>query len=207
MTAVSTRLNRIEVGIDCEANRDSVNQRLPSLLSGSHIPIEAIKVTVYQRGILGGGPDEFECAPPEVIDPVTGQSSPGFGGLFIDFDSDTINVYMLEPSQEKAEELALEIIGEDALKEYPDVRALHGQYTWEQLLEWYDEWCDSIGTLPGSLPDGVVLADSPYPESSMNRLSVRINQDWNPETEATIEDWLKHLGIPRAAVVLLDRLE
>ena len=42
MTAVSVQLNRIEVGIDCEANRDSVNHRLLILLSGSGIPTKAI---------------------------------------------------------------------------------------------------------------------------------------------------------------------
>ena len=111
MSAVSVQLNRIEVGIDCEANRDSVNQRLPSLLSGSGIPTRAIKVTVYPREFFPEYPDDFECASPEIFDPVTRISSPGFGGLFIDFDTDTTSVYMLEPSQKKAEELALAVVG------------------------------------------------------------------------------------------------
>lgn len=179
MTAVSVQLNRIEVGIDCEANRDSVNHRLPILLSGSGIPTKAIKVTVYPREFFPEYPDDFECAAPEVVDPVTGISSPGFGGLFIDFDTDATNVYILEPSQGKAEELALVIIGDDVLKKYPvidDPTKIQGA---------------SFG--PGGF----------HADPSGNRLVVEVRHERNPDVEMDIEDFLKRIGVPREAVVFL----
>ena len=199
MTAVSVQLNRIEVGIDCEANRDSVNHRLPILLSGSGIPTKAIKVTVYPREFFPEYPDDFECAAPEVVDPVTGISSPGFGGLFIDFDTDATNVYILEPSQGKAEELALVIIGDDVLKKYPDVRAIQGQYTWEQLVEWWYRIIDDPTKIQGaSFGPGGFHADP-----SGNRLVVEVRHERNPDVEMDIEDFLKRIGVPREAVVFL----
>ena len=102
----------------------------PELLSGSDIPPEAIRIVVSPRVRFGEDPESFECAPPEVIDPATGISSPGFGGLFINRDGPrNINVYMLEPDQEKAEALALEVVGREILERYLNVRAIQGQYT------------------------------------------------------------------------------
>ena len=196
--AVSSRLNRIEAGIDCEANRDSVKRRLPDLLSGSHIPSEAINVTVRPRGFFPEYPDDFECAPREVIAPATGMSSPGFGGLFIDFDALATNVYMLDPSHEKAEELALAIMGGDELKEYPDVRAIQGQYTWEQLVEWWHRIVDD----PNRNIQGVSFGPGSFiAESSLNRLTVEIDREENPDVETDIEDFLNQIGVPREAVV------
>ena len=199
MSAVSVQLNRIEVGIDCEANRDSVNQRLPSMLSGSGIPIKAIKVTVYPRAFFPEYPDDFECPAPEVVDPVTGISSPGFGGSFIDFDTDTTNVYMLEPSQKKAEELALAVVGRDLLKEYPDVRPFRGQCTWEQLVEWWYRIIDDPTNIQGaSFGPGGFHAD-PY----RNRLVVEIRREENPDVDTDVGDFLERIGVPREAVVYL----
>ena len=117
-TSVTTkkRPNRIEVGIDCESNRESVSQRVSELISGSDIPPGAIRIVVSPRVHFTNDPESFECAPLEVIDPATGISSPGFGGLFINRHGPRkINVYMLEPDQEKAEELALEVVGRENL--------------------------------------------------------------------------------------------
>lgn len=199
MAAVSIHLNRIEVGIDCEASRDSVNQRLPSLLSGSGIPTKAIQITVHPREFFPENPNDFECASPEVVDPATGISSPGFGGLFIDFDTRTTNVYMLEPSQEKAEELALAIMGGDLLKEYPDVRAIQGQYTWEQIVEWWYRIVDDPTNIQGASfgPGGF------HAEPSRNRLVVEVRRERNPDVETDVGDFLDRIGVPREAVVFL----
>ena len=204
MTAVSESLNRIEVGIDCEANRDSVNQRLPSLLSGSHIPIEAIKVTVYPREFFPEYPDDFECAPPEVVDPATGSSSPGFGGLFVDDDSHaiddshTINVYMLEPSQSVAEELALAVIGKDEFERYAGVKALQGEYTWEQILGWHQAIQESGADILGlNLP-------SVFPDPFRNRITVQVDPDLNANVVSDLKTLLAQIQVPTEVVYMQD---
>ena len=130
-----------------------------------------------------------------MIDPVTGLSSPGFGGLFR--ESDTLNLYLLDPSQQKAEELALEIVGWDILEGARGVRALQGQYTWEQLAEWGD-------TLRKPMYEVRGVDRIPFSDETRNRLTVRIDREQNPNVETEIENLLKQLGVPREAVVLLE---
>ena len=198
MSDVDEGINRLEFGVDCEANRDRVQREVQEILLQENIPVDAVKVTVRGRAYPTIVPPPFECAPPEVIDPVTELSSPGFGGLFFDRDSRTVNVYMLDPSQEKAEDLALAIVGRDTLERYPNVRAIQGQYTWKQLLEWRHSIRDSNSDIPG-----VNLFDV-YPDQNRNRLRAEIDRDRSPAVETEFEDLLKQIWVPRKAVILLE---
>ncbi len=196
MSDVDEGINRVEYGIDCERNRDRVERQIRGILSRENVPQDAVEVTVRGRAVPAIAPIPFECAPPEIFDPVTGKSSPGFGGLFFDRDSRTIMVYMLTPSQQKAEGLAFEIVGRNTLERYPNVRAVQGQYTWEQLLEWDEDLRGGLNTLP----DGISLFH--YLEQSRNRLIVEIRGERTSEKDATVGDLFKRLGVPWEAVIL-----
>ncbi len=197
MSDVSERINRIEYGIDCERDRDRVERQIREILTRENVPQNAVKVSVEARAMS----PLFECAPPEVFDPATGLSSPGFGGLFFDHDTRTITVYMLNPSQRKAEELAFEVAGRETLELYPNVRALQGQYTWEQLQGWHDEINNgSQDLIAHHLPGGAWL--SVYPDEFENRLRVENDSEGNPEAEAEVWDFLERFGVPREAVIL-----
>ena len=118
MTDVDEWTNKLQYGIDCEHNRDRVRMQIHDLLSRENIPIDAVTVKVQGR-VQFGCPSKFKCAPPEAIDPSTGLSSPGFGGLFWEQGATglwTLNVYMIEPSQQGAEELALQVVGRESLE-------------------------------------------------------------------------------------------
>ena len=197
MSDVSERINRIEYGIDCERDRDRVERQIREILTRENVPQNAVKVSVEARAMS----PLFECAPPEVFDPATGLSVPGFGGLFFDRDSRTVTVYILEPFQQRAEELAFEVAGQETLERYPNVRVLQGQYTWEQLQGWHDEINNgSQDLIAHRLPGGAWL--SVYPDESENRLRVESNRERNPEAEAEVWDFLERFGVPREAVIL-----
>ncbi len=196
---IKKRPNRIEVGVACESNRDEIRQRVPRILSGSEIPPEVIQIIVHPRVRFPEDPELFQCAPLEVVDPLTGKSSPGFGGLFFIQDRRSIDVYMLEPNEEKAEELALEVLGRETLERYPNVRVIQGQYTWEQLVEWWYRIIDDPTIIQGaSFSPGAFHAD-PY----RNRLVVEVRRERNPDVETDVRDFLDRIGVPRGAVVFL----
>lgn len=195
---VDERTNRVEFGVDCERNRNRAERDVYAIVSRENIPAEAIRVSVTGRAYPATMPIPFECAPSEVVDPLTGRSSPGFGGLYIDRDSRTILVYMLEPSQQKAEELAFEVVGREAMEENPNVRAMQGQYTWTKLLEWHD----AIGKSSAKVRD--VNLSPVYPDQERNRLVFWKDQQWSPDLEKEFQGLLDQLGVPRDAVVLRD---
>ena len=197
MSDVDEGKNKLEYGIDCEHNRDRVQQEIHDLLSRENIPADAVLVTVWGE-LQMWGPTEYECAPREVIDPSTGVSTPGFGGLFWEqgaTGSWTLNVYLIEPSQHEAEDIALQVVGRERLERVSRVRAVQGRYTWEQLLEWYRLIrTDGLG-IPGAdlVPD--------FMEEN-NRLIVKVDPDRNPGVETEVEGVLEQLRIPREAVIL-----
>ena len=195
---VDERTNRVEFGVDCERNRNRAERDVYAIVSREDIPVKAIRVTVTGRAYPATMPIPFECAPSEVVDPLTGRSSPGFGGLYIDRDSRTILVYMLEPSQQKAEELAFEVVGREAMEENPNVLAMQGQYTWTKLLEWHD----AIGKSNAKVRD--VNLSPVYPDQERNRLVAWKDQQWSPDLEKEFQGLLDQLGVPRDAVVLRD---
>ena len=192
--------NSILIGIDCELNIDRVQREVHEwLLQSTTIPVDAVRFEVTGGHMHPPGPTRFACAPPEVVDPVTGLSSPGFGGLFWESEnskSRILNVYMLEPSQKEAEELALQVWGRDALERASTIRAIQGQYTWTQLLEWHNSAKAAIRRITGT---GLFS-----PTEDRNRLTLEIRPDQNSNIEAEIEDVLKQFGVPREAVVLLE---
>ena len=192
--------NKLEYGINCEHNRDRVQLEILDLLSRENIPADVVLVTVKGE-LQTWGPTEYECAAREVIDPGRGVSTPGFGGLFWEqgaTGSWTLNVYMIEPSQQGAEDLALRVVGRERVERVSRVRAVQGNYTWEQLLEWYRL----------IRADGLDIAGADLIPDFMeenNRLMVEIAPDRNPGVEAEVEDALGLIGVPTEAVILRER--
>ena len=195
MTNFSMRLNRIEIGINCEANIDSVRRELQRHLTVLGVPLDAVAYTRRPRPTEPWMPAEFECIPPEVVDPATGFSTPGFGGLY--FDSGIAYVYMLEPSQEKAEELVLKQIGSESFERIQEVQALEGLYTWKQLSEWFILIRDDIWKIPGT--DVVTVS------ARKNRLTIEVRIEHEDNAKREIEAVLSRSGVPYEAVVLLVR--
>ena len=137
---------------------------------------------------------EFPCIPAETIDLATGLSTLGFGGLYV--ASGIANVYLLEPSQEVAEELVIEELGRKTFEGLQGVRAVQGTYTWAQLMEWYesvrvDIYKDSAA--------GMVTVDP-----GKNRLTIWAPQEYVDDAERKIiKAVLSRHGVPCEAVVLL----
>ena len=193
MTRLDEGKNRIEIGINCESNIDSVRRELQKLLTLLGVPLEAVVYTVRGGPNTPFMPSEFECIPPEVVDPATGLSTPGFGGLY--FDSDIAYVYLLEPSQEKAEELTLNQLGRESFERIQEVQALKGLYTWKQLTEWHGLIRDDIWQIPGT----DVVSVSPR----KNRLTIEVRIEHEDNAEREIRAVLSRHGVPYEAVVLL----
>ncbi len=194
--------------ISCE---NKVENSLQAL-EGLGIPSDAIKIEVIKRprhDIQPPPPPVFECVPPEVVDPVTGVSEPGFGGLYAEYEVATI--YLLEPSQEMGESLVHDELGDAGFDELSEVRVLKGEYTWDQLLKWHQ----SIRTLRSeSIKDGTdginwgwVLLN---PRN--NRITINILPPKGAWTEDSlfvrrIEEALLKLGVPRKAVIFVNEWE
>ena len=124
LTDLDEGKNLIEIGVACESDRDRVREELQKHITPLGIPLEAITITVRRRALPLITPSVFECIPPETVDPVTGLSTPGFGGLYL--DSGIAYVYLLEPSQAVAEELVLNQVGRESFERLHEVRALKG---------------------------------------------------------------------------------
>ena len=193
LTDLDEGKNRIEVGVACESDRDMVREELQKRLTSLGVPLDAVIFTVRPRAYPLIMPPVFECAPAEVIDPATGLSTPGFGGLYV--DSGIAYVYLLEPSQEKAEELVLTQFGSESFEGIQEVRALKGLYTWTQLTEWYESIKDDIRGIPAT---DVVSVDR-----HKNRLTIEVRTEREGNTESQIKDVLSRKGVPYEAVILL----
>ncbi len=193
MTGRDLKHSRIVVGVDCESNVDRVRLILQKRLPPP--AMEAVVVEVQERPLtrLGG----FECISAETIDPITGLSMPGFGGFYV--ESGIASVYLLEPSQEVAEELVIEQLGRKSFQSLLGVRAVQGTYTWTQLVEWYGTILDEIRKIPGA---GIVNADS-----SKNRLTIEVRPEYPDKTEREIKAVLSRHAVPHEAVILLYRRE
>ena len=193
LTDLDEGKNRIEVGVACESDRDRVREELQKQLTPLGIPLEAIIVTVRGRVYPLITPPVFECIPSETVDPVTGLSTPGFGGLY--FDSGIAYVYLLEPSQGVAEELVLNQIGRESFERLHEVRALKGQYTWTQLTEWYELINGDVREIPAT---EIVSIDR-----HTNRLTIEVRKELDDSAESKIKDVLSRHGVPYNAVILL----
>ena len=201
MSGIDVATNSIVIGMECEHSRGRVERELREVLARTNvIPVDAVTFEVAGRPQLGGPPD-FGCAPREMIDPATGVSSPGFGGLFWESSPGnygTLNIYLLEPSRDEAEELAVDIIGREWAERATDLRVLSGQYTWEQLLKWYR----SIKSVGLDVPGARLVPDF---METRNRLVVNISREHNPDAEADVEDVLVQLNVPLEAVVFEEK--
>ena len=106
------------------------------------------------------------------------------------------NVYLLEPSQEVAEELVIEQLGRKEFRGLRGVRAVKGTYTWAQLMEWYETVRDDIYKTIGA---GGVTVDL-----GRNRLTIWVRQEYVDDAQReTIKAVLSRHGVPCTAVVLL----
>ena len=104
------------------------------------------------------------------------------------------NVYLLEPSQEVAEELVIDQLGRKAFRSLRGVRAVQGTYTWAQLLEWYEA---ISGDIYQTQVSGVVDVDSRW-----NRLIVESDPEDDDATARQIKPILSRNGVPYEAVLL-----
>ena len=191
-TGLDLNHSRLVVGVDCESSIDRVGLALQNQLPSLGVPIEAVVVGVRERPRYR--PGGFECILTETIDPITGLSTPGFGGLY--FQDDIVSVYLLEPSQEVAEQLVIEELGRKVFESLRKVRAVQGTYTWTQLLEWYESIEDDIYKDSAA---GMVTVDP-----GKNRLTIWIRQEYVDGAEREIvKAVLSRHGVPCEAVVLL----
>ena len=192
MTDLDEGQNLIEVGVDCESSIDRVRLALQNQLPSLGVPIEAVVVGVRERPRYR--PGGLECISTETIDPITGLSTPGFGGLY--FQDDIVSVYLLEPSQEVAEQLVIEELGRKVFQSLRGVRAVKGTYTWAQLLEWYESIENDIYKDSAA---GMVTVDP-----GKNRLTIWVRQEYVDDAEREIvKAVLSRHGVPCEAVVLL----
>ena len=197
---VSIGENRVDVGVACGAALEGVERTTRGRMAPHGIPQDAVNFEVSGRGMLSSKPASpyiYECLPPEVRDRATGLSSPGFGGMYIDYDTATINVYLLEPSQERAEELALTFFGGKIVEETGEVQALQGQYTWEQLQEWWrtilkGPWWGDQGAFPC------------WVDPEQNRIAIQVKRSVDENVVEKTEQRLSKMGVPKEAVIFLD---
>ena len=193
LRTLSQGKNRIEVGVACESDLDKVRQELQKRLTLLGVPLDAVIFTVRPRAYPLLVLPPYECIPPEVIDPATGLSTPGFGGYY--FDSGIAYVYLLEPSQEVAEELMLAQIGTESFERLLEVRALKGKYTWTQLTEWHESITADVQAIPAT--------DIVSVSKRKNRLTIEVRTEQEGNTESKIKDVLSRHGVPYDAVILL----
>ena len=179
---------RFVVGVDCESSLDRVRLVLQKRLPPPVMETVVVEVRERPRYRPGG----FECISTETIDPITGLSTPGFGGLY--FEDNVVSVYLLEPSQEVAEELVIEQLGRKTFEGLQGVRAVQGTYTWAQLLEWYEA---ISGDIYQTQVSGVVDVDSRW-----NRLIVESDPEDDDATARQIKPILSRHGVPYEAVLL-----
>ena len=191
-------------GVPCQKDIDRVWQILRKHLPPMGIPLDAVRVeaTGYVKpDIYPPVADLFDCYPPEMVDPVTGISSPGFGGLYL--ESDIAYVYLLEPSQELGEEMVREELGGKEAFEFErirEVRVLEGQFTWEQLWGWYKLIFEG-----GGLGEGTnIRFAEPVPKENRIKLISWPNM---PLLTEKIEEGLLKLGVPREAVIFVNEVE
>ena len=200
-TGVNEWQKRVEIGVECEENREAARRAMGDLLSKLNIPADAVAVVSGSSPSMYPGPRSYPCVPRETVDPVTGLSSPGFGGMFV--DADVVYVYLLEPSGTEAQRLVHAAWGEEPPGKPLDVRVLQGQYTWEQLLEWYELLRSKI---PEVSPLFVWESGALTVDERRNRVTLDVT-GIEGATPAELEASLARLDFPREALVFLERVD
>ena len=195
LSAIGTDVikNRIYLGVLCGAELEQAERSIREGASFLGIPQDAFEFEVRTMGtaaMLPEPPYDYDCLPAEIPDPITGLSRPGFGGFY--YERGRINVYLLDPSQEIAEKMVLAFYGRDALENL-EVRAVRGQYTWEQLQRWYRR-----SRLSNQFPAWIGACEV---DNKLNRIALDVSRGLDEEQEKGIEAALSVLGIPSEAVV------
>ena len=197
MWGVEAATREIYFGLVCQKDIDAawevLRQHLPPL--GISLDLVRVEATGYVYHAKFPPPtDIFHCVPPEVVDPVTGVSTPGFGGLY--FQDGDAYIYLLQPSQELGEMLVLEETSRSFI-ENREVYVLQGRYTWEQLMAWYDAFVDTGWTNDMNI-EFIAL------EPDYNRIQLQgFRGDARPDLDVEkIKAGLARVGVPCDAVFL-----
>lgn len=158
------------VDITCDPQRPSSQETEDQL---SEIPEPAVRAAM-QRARLRG----------------TGEIVPGFGGVFVDRqDNDIAYIYLLDPDDEELVAQAAEILrSRPGGREFREVRAIQGQFSYSQLLEWINCWDAREPRLSRTTASGI--------SEGSNRILVGVGSEADV---ARAERELEALGIPLEA--------
>ena len=194
----------IKLWINCEENLPGVKKAIQERLPVLGIPAKAVEFRVVERERLDiqGFNALVECEPLNQL---------GFGGYYLDIgDESVVYVYLLQPSQEAAEEMALFQLGPVPWNEKRTVLPLQGQYTYLQLEDWYQRLYEDVIT--GEDPQLTMrrdrYKDQPKLVSSgvstyWNRLYFAINPEADKyKVRQALEERLAALDIPLEATVI-----
>lgn len=211
---------KIVYGIPCPEYISEARTAIQSRLTVLNIPWEVVDFQVQERvyPAIAGVNKLEECGPPHPA---------GFGGYYLGDDDSAVYVYLINPSREAAEEVALLQLGPVLRGENRTVHHLQGQYTFIQLEEWRWRFEQSFkGTEnPGFAlsevpPGGPATPVSVSTNPRLNRLQFVINgeaESHNPYADPLdffigeadeakviqgIEERLAGLDIPLDAVVI-----
>lgn len=198
--SVDIQENRVRIGAICGTGIEKVRNALKERMVVHGIPKDTVVVEFSGQARIQPKPMRpftYACIPEEVPeDPSTGASSPGFVGFYL--ESGIIHVYLLEPSKRRAEKLALTYFRHEVVEER-GVRAVQGQFNWEQLQEWYrlilikgSWWRTASGSTPWDV------------EAKLNRITIEDRRSYNENVVEEVEAWLSGIGVPREAVTLFD---
>ena len=211
-SGISVSTNTITIGMACAGFVEEAELLVDRLTAAHDIPRDAVAVEITGRAYhlpLPAPPYYFECVPAESWDQATGQYTPGFGGMYYGLEDNTIYVYLLDPSDEVAMEMALLEYGAEVVEQAEEVKAIQGRYTWEQLLEWWSlvtgeesPWRISQKTEDGQWKD---LLPGVFPWSMdrrLNGLLIEVNLDANPDVVRDVNEWLSDIGVPEGAAIM-----
>jgi hypothetical protein len=184
--------------------QENFRQGGPMKMFNRRIPVVALAMMVMLLLLLGAttgtvgvlaqdkgpGTAEFKTMDDQLAE-IAGDV-PGFGGMFLDpQDNSILYTYLLDPSQkEEAEQAISRVFGPDVTAGR-EVRVLQGQYSIGQLKAWYDPMYKAVLALPG-----VTATDL---DEGNNRLWVGLEK---AEAQAAVEAELDRLGIPRQVVTI-----
>jgi hypothetical protein len=120
-----------------------------------------------------------------------GRRVPGFGGMWVDEDRDTLYIYMLPGGQSRAADLnksITEVLGSNRPRQ-TRLEVVQGQYAFLQLKEWHDRISPLVLAIPGAVLTAI--------DQAANRLKVGVVKvALEPEIEAV----LSQMDVPRDAV-------
>ena len=117
--------------------------------------------------------------------------APGFGGMFLSDDNAILYAYMLDTSQERVAKQALEEVFGPEITEGREFQVIQGQYSIEQLYDWYERKRDAVWAIPA-----VHMTEI---DEGENRLEVQID---HLEHTSAVESALVDSGVPVDAVVI-----